>query len=147
GDYEIIAPFPQLGRPVFRVEGDEAKACEVTRFAGVKIPGVSVASYLEKSGWRHGPLRDHGEFDEQYKHFPSAGVTARAQYDGDGIWAANIASGGTVAIKRCTFLKGLVVPQWAWERNPPPTLLLGDVDPVVLSEVVADLAFLASKGE
>src|SRR5262249_26246406 len=47
GDYEQIAPFPQLGRTVYRVEGEEAKAREVTRFAGAKVPGVSVASYLE----------------------------------------------------------------------------------------------------
>jgi Domain of unknown function (DUF4132) len=146
GDYELIAPFPQLGRTVYRVEGEEAKVCEVTRFAGVKVPGVSVAGYLEKAGWRHGPLHDHGDFYEHYKHFPMGDVTARTEYEG-GIWAGNIAAGSTVAVKRCTFLKGLLTPDGAWERNPPRALALGEVDPVVLSEVLAELTFLASKAE
>jgi predicted DNA-binding WGR domain protein len=146
GDYEIIAPFPQLGRPVFGLEGDEAKAKELTRFAGKKIPGVSVASYLEKAGWQRGPLHDHGDYYEHYKHFPSADVTAMTGYD-DALWAHNITESVKVAVKSCTFWEGRVVPDWLSRRDPKKALKLADVDPVVLSEVLADLTFLASKVE
>jgi hypothetical protein len=146
GDYEIIAPFPQLARPVYRLVGEEADEPELTRFAGVKVPGVSVASHLERSGWQRGPLHDHGDFHEHYKQFPGADVTAVAEYDG-GLWAGNIADPHPVAVKRCTFLKGLVAPDRVWRRDQPKALTLGDVDPVVLSEVLADLTFLASKAE
>jgi hypothetical protein len=145
-DYEIIPPFPQLGRPVYRVEGDEAKETELTRFAGVRIPGVSVAGHLERSGWQRGLLHDHGDFHEHYKQFPGANVTAVAEYD-ESLWAYDIADPHSVAVKRCTFLKGLVAPEWSWRRQPPKPLPLGKVDPVALSEVLADLTFLASKAE
>ena len=63
----------------------------------------------------------------------------------DGILWGIVANPHMLTVKRCKFLKGLVAP--AWERSPPPALPLGDVDPVALGEVLADLAFLASKGE
>jgi hypothetical protein len=146
GDYEIIAPFPQLGRPIYGLEGDEAKQTEITRFVGKKIPGVSVASYLEKSGWQRGPLQDHGDFSEHFKHFPSADLSAMTEYD-DALWASNIAQAGNVGIKSCTFWKGQITPNWHWRRDKPKPLTLGEVDPVVLSEVLTDLTFLASKAE
>jgi predicted DNA-binding WGR domain protein len=146
GDYEIIAPFPQLGRPVLGLEGDEAKAKELTRFAGKKIPGVSVASNLEKLGWQRGPLHDHGDYYEHYKHFPSADVTAMTEYD-EALWAHSIADPVKVGVKSCTFWAGRVVPDWLSRRDPKKALKLADVDPVVLSEVLADLTFLASKAE
>jgi hypothetical protein len=129
---------------VYRAAGDEAKQTEITRFAGVKVPGVSVASYLEKTGWRRGHLQDHGDFYEHYRHFPVANVTAVAEYGG-ALWASNIANSEKVAVKRCTFRKGLLVPRWGWLQDP--ALPLGEVDPVALSEVMADLAFVASKAE
>jgi hypothetical protein len=147
-DYEIIAPFPQLGRPVYGLEGAEAKAHEITRFAGKKIPGVSVASYLEKSGWRRGQIQDHGDFHEHCKHFPSANVTAVTEYDGD-LWVSNIADLTKIGIKRCTFWEDTVVTDWRWQQDAKKMkpLTLSEVDPVVLSEVLADLTFLATKAE
>jgi predicted DNA-binding WGR domain protein len=147
-DYEIIAPFPQLGRPLYGLEGDEAKGHEITRFADKKVPGVSVASYLEKSGWQRGHVHDHGDFHEHVKHFPSANVTAVTQYEGD-LWVSNIADPVKIVIKSCTFWEGLFVTDFDWyqrvKKNKP--LKLSEVDPVVVSEVLADLTFLATKAE
>jgi hypothetical protein len=70
GDYEIIPPFPQLGRVVYRLEGEERQATVLHRFATSKIPGVSLAVVLEKTGWQRGTLHDHGDFTEYYKPFP-----------------------------------------------------------------------------
>jgi hypothetical protein len=146
GDYEVIAPFPQLGRPVFGLEADEGRGTEITRFAGKKIPGVSVAGYLERSGWQRGPLHDHGDYHEHYKHFASAGVTAMTEYDG-ALWVQIIAGSDKVGIKSCTFWARQAVPDWLGRRDNTKALKLADVDPVVLSEVLADLTFLASKAE
>jgi predicted DNA-binding WGR domain protein len=147
-DYEIIAPFPQLGRPTYGLEGDEAKGHEITRFADKKVPGVSVAGYLEKSGWQRGQVQDHGDFHEHVKHFPSANLTAVTQYDGD-LWVSNIADPVKLGVKSCTFWEGLFVTDFDWhqrvKKNKP--LKLNEVDPVVLSEVLADLTFLATKAE
>ena len=48
GEYEIIQPFPQVHRKVFRLEEDEEKCHDLTRLAGLVI---------ENSGWLRGHLR------------------------------------------------------------------------------------------
>ncbi|GMU55010.1 MAG: hypothetical protein AMXMBFR33_41560 [Candidatus Xenobia bacterium] len=53
GDYELLQPFPQLGRPVFRPTPAEARSNELTRFADRKVKSGSVLG-LENRGWRRG---------------------------------------------------------------------------------------------
>jgi predicted DNA-binding WGR domain protein len=146
GDYEIISPFPQLGRAVLLLESKEAEAREITRFETIKVPGVSVASFLEKAGWLRGPLQDHGDFHEYYKHFPSAEMTAVVEME-PGLWVSNIADPQEQRLPRCFFRQGLAVPDWYYNRKHDQDLILGKVDPVVISEVLADLTALASKGK
>ncbi|HZT79336.1 MAG TPA: DUF4132 domain-containing protein, partial [Gemmataceae bacterium] len=76
GDYEIIEPFPQLGRPVLAPEADEAKGKTITRLAKVKLAPAAVRWTLEKSGWVRGSTSDHGIIQEFYKQFPGSAVTA-----------------------------------------------------------------------
>jgi predicted DNA-binding WGR domain protein len=147
GDYEIFAPFPQLGRAIHSLKAGEAQSRAITRFAQNKIPGVSVASFLEKAGWQRGPLQDHGDFHEYYKHFPSAQVTAVVEVE-PGLWASNIAETEEQQLPQCFFQQGLVVPDsWYYNRKDDKGLILAEVDAVVLSEVLADLTTLASKGK
>jgi predicted DNA-binding WGR domain protein len=146
GDYEIISPFPQLGRAIHALESTEAQGRSITRFAQTKIPGVAVASFLEKAGWQRGLLQDHGDFHEYYKHFPSAQVTAIVEME-PGLWASNIAEPQEQQLTRCFFRQGLVAPDWYYNRNDDKDIILAQVDPVVMSEVLADLTTLASKGK
>jgi predicted DNA-binding WGR domain protein len=146
GDYEVISPFPQLGRLVFGLEGAEAGAREITRFAGRKIPGVSVVGALEGNNWQRGRLHDHGDFDLYYKQFPSGDVTAAVHLD-PGLWAGQIAMEMDIQLTRCVFLRGQVVPDWWTVGKEKNELPLKDVDPVVLSEVLGDLTTVASKAK
>jgi hypothetical protein len=41
GDYEIIPPFPQLGRTIYRLESGEETQTQITRFRGPKIPAIT----------------------------------------------------------------------------------------------------------
>ena len=145
GDYEIISPFPQLGRPIHPLESTEAPSRGITRFANTKIPGVSVASFLEQAGWQRGLLQDHGDFHEYHKHFPSAQVTAVVEME-PGLWVSNIADPQEQKLPRCYFRQGLVVPDWYYNRKEDKDMILAEVDPVVMNEVLADLTTLASKG-
>ncbi len=52
-DYEILQPFAQLGRPVYRLTDDERGAVVLDRFGGVKFPTTKVFG-LEHRGWRRG---------------------------------------------------------------------------------------------
>ncbi len=49
-DYAIVAPFPQLGRPVHHLEPNERAATEITRFIHLTIPAASLVFGLEKLG-------------------------------------------------------------------------------------------------
>jgi predicted DNA-binding WGR domain protein len=149
GDYEIIPPFAQLGRAVYRPEPKEAGATEVTRFAKLQVPGVSVASYLEGNGWQRGALHDHGDFHEYLKRFPAAEVTAVVEVE-PGLWASNIGDLTEQGLPRCVFFRGQLKPSDYWEivwRKKGKPLKLKDVDPVAYSEVLADLNALAAKSQ
>jgi hypothetical protein len=58
-DYEILQPFPQLGRLVFTLTPEEAAGIALARFEGVKTPGGKVLS-LERRGWTRSEPADGG---------------------------------------------------------------------------------------
>jgi hypothetical protein len=142
-DYEIIQPFPQLGRRVHRPEPDELHAREIVRNRGIKVPAVTLVGILERHGWNRGMVEGGGVFREHTKPFEGANFTAVIQYDG--IEAGAIAYSEDQEVQRCFFAPGICPPA----RNPQrkDALRLDAVDPVVISEVLGTLAVLASKGK
>lgn len=57
-DYEIIQPFKQLGRELYRPNKAEQKSGEVTRFVGKKVSGGTLNALANRS-WRR-ERREHG---------------------------------------------------------------------------------------
>ena len=82
GDYEITAPFPQLGRTVYSLSPDERQADRLTQFCDLQIPAPSLVFTLEKLGWIRGATSDAGLFEQHFRHFPAADVTAVVAYEG-----------------------------------------------------------------
>ncbi|MEW2355181.1 DUF4132 domain-containing protein [Spirillospora sp. NPDC029432] len=58
-DYEIVQPFPQLGRPVFTLADEEAKAERLTRFEGLTVHFGRIMG-LTGRGWELGQTEDGG---------------------------------------------------------------------------------------
>lgn len=58
-DYELLQPFPQLGRPVHKPTPAELEATALARVDGVKVPTGKVLG-LESKGWRRGSPQDGG---------------------------------------------------------------------------------------
>jgi hypothetical protein len=58
-DYEILQPFPQLGRDVHRLTEAERKAATLAAFTGRRVDTVRVLG-LERSGWERGDVEDGG---------------------------------------------------------------------------------------
>ncbi|HLL54199.1 MAG TPA: DUF4132 domain-containing protein, partial [Myxococcaceae bacterium] len=58
-DYELLQPFPQLGRPVYTLKPEEAGAMSLARVKGVKVPTGKVLG-LEARGWCCGSPQDAG---------------------------------------------------------------------------------------
>src|SRR5262249_56531301 len=102
---------------------------------------------LEKLGWTRGHAGDGGCFDEHSKPFAAAGVTAVVQYE-NGIPMGAIADWEDQKLKHCYFDQGLTGPMVyrGWYAGTGRAAELKAVDPVVLSEVIADLTILTSKG-
>ncbi|MCZ7429114.1 DUF4132 domain-containing protein [Micromonospora sp. WMMA1949] len=58
-DYEILQPFPQLGREVHRLDEAERTEKLLHRHMGVTVPAGRLLS-LERRGWRRGTPQDAG---------------------------------------------------------------------------------------
>ena len=58
-DYEILQPFAQLGREVYRLSEDERGSFELARFKDKQVATGSVFG-LEQRGWRRGAPQDAG---------------------------------------------------------------------------------------
>jgi hypothetical protein len=142
GDYELVSPFPQLGRPVHRLLPGEETKIEIDRFKTANIPGVVVWSQLEKAGWERGNPGGYTHMRRHMKHFPSVDVTAVIEYE-PGLSLEDIASTESQSLSAC-FIAG------PGNGGPPPRaglLPLGQIDGVMLSEVLMDLYSLAAKGQ
>ncbi|NTZ82346.1 DUF4132 domain-containing protein [Burkholderia metallica] len=58
-DYELLQPFAQLGRDVYRLTDDERSGQLLERWKGVKVPTGRVLGLVNK-GWRRGEVQDGG---------------------------------------------------------------------------------------
>ncbi|MDX2270700.1 MAG: DUF4132 domain-containing protein [Cyanobacteriota bacterium] len=140
-DYEIMPPFPQLGRETYQLDPALVNKTEITDFASYKIPAITLVGILERLNWMRGIPEDGGCFHSHSKPFHSANVTAVMEYDG--IPVGYMMDWDPQSIDRCFFVPGIQLPKaypQYLEKIP-----LGQVDAVVISEVLKDLHTLAAK--
>ncbi len=143
-DYELVPPFPQLGRPLYHLEPDEEAARELTRYKDLKIAPQALVFTLERLGWVRGTPMDAGVFDEHSKPFESAGVTAVLTYR-DGVPVGYIDDWDDQTLDACVFVRGITGPSGYRGYQDLDTVPLSEVDPVVISEVLGDLTIVAAK--
>ncbi|KNY26895.1 DUF4132 domain-containing protein [Pseudobacteroides cellulosolvens] len=143
-DYEIMPPFPQLGRAVYTLDPAELKNDTIARFVGMKFPAPTLVFTLEKFGWERGTPMDAGCFDEHSKQFPAADVTIVVTYDGN-VGMGYIMPEEDLTITDIYFVKGLREPSGYYHKENK--LNLEKVDRVVISEVLHDLSLLAAKAK
>ena len=140
-DYEIVPPFAQLDRPVFRLDPAELNANSLTRYVDKVVPAAIVVGSLERRGWAHGPAQDNGDYREHIKVFHELGITAVLQYDG--INVSGPENWEDQNLDACYFAKGTFAPNGSYWGAPK--MKLSDVDAVVLSEVISDHELLMQK--
>lgn len=68
-DYEILQPFPQLGREVLALTGEERAARLLQRFAGATVYTGRILG-LSHRGWQRGSPQDAGVSNVTYKPLP-----------------------------------------------------------------------------
>jgi len=148
-DYEIVPPFQQLGRPVLDVEPSERDQRILTRFHERKIGASTLVRMLENLGWQRGQAFDAGIFHLHAKPFPSLGVTAAIQYEG--VPMGYMVDWEDQAIEK-VYVVGEAVRSahdlgWGDEYDVKEQRMRpwGEVDPIVRSEVLADIAAILEK--
>ncbi len=144
-DYEIVAPFSQLGREIYALTPDELRGQEIVRFAEVKILAAAMVGALARQGWQRDESEDQGAYLSHAKYFPTMGVTALVEHDY--VVLGYMEDTDSVALKRAFFVPGrckgmTYLPREDWHNGLP----LDSIDPVVLSEVLRDLTIVAGKG-
>ncbi len=142
-DYEILTPFPQLSREIYTATAEELQGKEITRWDNIQIPAVALMGTLERLGWQRGPVEDAGIFYTHFRIFPSAGLTAVAEYNG--LPVGSVGSWEDQKIVRCLFVKGQ--DSRIGHNYSQRALRLNEIPSMILSEVLRDLDIIAGKGK
>jgi hypothetical protein len=58
-DYELLQPFPQLGRDTYALTDQERSADKLLRWKDLKVPTGKILG-LSNIGWRRGEAQDGG---------------------------------------------------------------------------------------
>jgi hypothetical protein len=136
-DYEILQPFPQLGRPVYTLTEEERASSRLARFEGITVPARTVIG-LERLGWARETPQDAG----------IQGSISRPAGPGRFVVIGldpGIAVGDPDMFPEMR-LDSISVTDRADGYAPRGTrpLLFGELDPVTASEVIAELTGLTS---
>ncbi len=135
-DYQIIAPFPQPGRPVHALAKNEGTRDDLAaRFAGQTWGASAFVGEFRRRGWIHGEPQDGGYVNDHTKPFFAANVTAVIEHTGYPIGSFEYAEPQT--IDRLYFIAGLD-PEARWKQKVKRQKL-AKVDPKAISEVLYDL--------
>ncbi|MFI0356074.1 DUF4132 domain-containing protein [Actinomadura sp. 9N407] len=135
-DYEISQPFPQLGRDVYGLTGEEKAGGRLARFEEATVPYGNVLQ-LERRGWYRGPVGSGGGiecFVRPAGHGRYVVVTLET-----GLFAGQVSESGDQ-----TFKAVWIGADPAPDRSSHPPVqgapyTFGELDPLTASEVIADL--------
>lgn len=148
-DYEIVQPFPQLSRRVFRANANEVDSKRLSRFKGSELGSLSLVGKMTRLGWYKGQAEDAGYF----YYFTREDVSSRSVApDGSplltGCGAMLIHSGTyiaaydmdeeTVTADDVVFFKAGTNPNY-WDKDEKGYLSCGQIPERYFSEVVLQL--------
>ncbi|MFF0075788.1 DUF4132 domain-containing protein [Streptomyces sp. NPDC005494] len=135
-DYEILQPFPQLGRAVETLRAEEADGYRLHRFEGLKVPTGKVLG-LQRRGWERGAPQDAGVERWISKRLGEAGYLVIALNSGIAVGVVDMFPEQTL---ETVWLAGSPGDHWPGRYSYP--LRFSGLDPVVVSELLGDLAEL-----
>ena len=113
GDYEILQPFEQLGRPTYALEASERKGERLARYRGRAVPTGRIFS-LEKRGW----TRDTIGVSQKSLPEGSASLVYTPGIDGSpDAWHENEQTLGDLILEGTTFeaLDGVVLSELLYD--------------------------------
>jgi hypothetical protein len=132
-EYEILQPFPQLGRPVFHRSQEQAAFLEVPGVAGLEVPTTRLLG-LKGRGWE--PADEQSGTTASFaKPLPRSTLQAEMALD-PGVFAVvsefpQQKLGALVVCRRRSS---------SWRRAA--AVPLGEIDEIAFSELMSDVAWL-----
>ncbi|NDU73911.1 DUF4132 domain-containing protein [Actinomadura sp. DSM 109109] len=134
-DYEILQPFPQLGRPVHTLADGEGNDGRLERFEGLTVPVGKVLG-LTSRGWERGVPQDAGVEPFISRRLPGGRYLVIDLDPGISVGAVDISPDQTLDTVALASR-----PDQRWFGGGV-TGSFADLDPVTVSEILADLATL-----
>jgi predicted DNA-binding WGR domain protein len=131
-DYEILQPFPQLGRERFALTEHEKSLTKLERFTDIRCHFGKILS-LEYKGWEKGIPQDAGVIHEMMK--PLADGRWMSLKLTEGLWAGYMAETPEQNLGVLT----ISTDKSSWTEN---TAKLDSVDSIEMSEVLRDLEMM-----
>ncbi|HEX7306254.1 WGR and DUF4132 domain-containing protein [Lentzea sp.] len=135
-DYEILQPFPQLGRPVHVAPAGDLLP-RLKKYCDTPYP-IGKLLGLTKKGWVRGTPQDAGVECWMTRPFPGGGALVVSLEPG-------IAVGAMDVFPEVAFSDAWFSPtgrgDWSAPRDAPAVF---DVDPITLSELLSELESLQS---
>ncbi|GAA2399418.1 hypothetical protein GCM10010191_03020 [Actinomadura vinacea] len=135
-DYEIVQPFPQLGREVHVLTERERASARLERFEGITVPVHSVLG-LARRGWERGAPQDAGIERWISKPVPG-GLHVVIGLD------MGIHAGLASDSEDQTFDHVWITARPTDFRYDDRPRTFGELDPITASEVLSDLAWAAA---
>ncbi|MFF2961563.1 WGR and DUF4132 domain-containing protein [Streptomyces sp. NPDC057963] len=134
-DYEILQPFPQLGRTVLALSEEESAGYRLSRFEGLKVPTGKVLG-LERRGWERGAPQDAGVERWISKRLADDCCLVIALHEGIAVGVVDMFPD---QILETVWLDSL--PNDHWDRRSH-LLRFAGLDAVTVSELLCDLTEL-----
>lgn len=142
-DYELIPPFAQLGRSIYKLEPHELDKEEIVRHTDVSLQPIVFAGICKRLGYLHGQVQDGGSYFTHTKWFPTMKLTAVMHHT----WLSiGYFDTDPVSIEKVYFVPR-AYERGNWAEDHSDKIKLRDVDPTIVSEILADLYVLASRAE
>ncbi|MBZ3902009.1 WGR and DUF4132 domain-containing protein [Streptomyces griseiscabiei] len=136
-DYEILQPFPQLGRQVFELTAEEAAGWRLERFEGLTVTTGRLVG-LERRGWRRGQPLDNGI--ERWISKLLAPNRYAVLIPDDGIAVGYFDPAERQEVEHLWLATR---PGDYWPSDPH-SVSFEEIDPVAVSELLADLTELTA---
>jgi predicted DNA-binding WGR domain protein len=131
-DYELLQPFPQLGRDTYALDDQERAADKLLRWKDAKVATGKVMG-LANIGWRRGPAQDGGGI-WTYDKEAGAGRTLELTFD-PGIIVGMVDEYPEQTLGGITLGPAL---RAGWSQDGELSTF-GTLDPIVASELIRDM--------
>ncbi len=143
-DADVEPIFPQLARSVILLKEGDAGVKLCKEFNGIQFGGYAFVAKMEKLGWSRGSVVDGGGISSYYKDFSELGVTAIVEQTGClsvGYYDENAELGDLMFVRAKSVSFGSYSYDEPSKNDDERLIALGDLPPIVYSEVMADMVF------